>query len=79
MFVGELSLDGTAHHVNDILPMATFAHSAGIATLYVPQVNAPGADSAPRRSSASALGGTVYHVSPQGDDAMATDQSLWIQ
>jgi magnesium chelatase family protein len=41
MFVGELSLDGTVRHVNGILPMASFARSCGLTTLYVPQVDAP--------------------------------------
>jgi magnesium chelatase family protein len=41
MFVGELSLDGAVRHVNGLLPMANFARTQGIATLYVPQVDAP--------------------------------------
>ena len=41
MFVGELSLDGSVRHVSGILPMASFARTSGMATLYVPQVDAP--------------------------------------
>jgi len=41
MFVGELSLDGSVRHVNGVLPMANFARTAGMSTLYVPQADAP--------------------------------------
>jgi len=41
LFVGELSLDGTVRHVNGILPMASYADTHGITTIYVPQMDAP--------------------------------------
>ena len=41
LFVGELSLDGTVRHVNGILPMASYAGTRGITTIYVPQMDAP--------------------------------------
>jgi magnesium chelatase family protein len=41
MVIGELSLDGSVRHVKGVLPMAAQAREAGIATLYVPQEDAP--------------------------------------
>ncbi len=40
MVIGELSLDGSVHHVKGVLPMAARARDAGITTLYVPQEDA---------------------------------------
>jgi magnesium chelatase family protein len=41
MIIGELSLDGSVRHIKGVLPMAAKARDAGIATIYVPQEDAP--------------------------------------
>ncbi|MHB9033354.1 MAG: YifB family Mg chelatase-like AAA ATPase [Anaerolineae bacterium] len=40
LFVGELSLDGGLRHVNGVISMASFAHSQGLTTIYVPACDA---------------------------------------
>lgn len=40
LFLGELSLDGTARHTKGILPMAAMARSMGYARVFVPAVDA---------------------------------------
>ncbi len=39
-FLGELSLDGSLRHTQGILPMVGYAKEAGIAVVYVPEVDA---------------------------------------
>lgn len=41
LFVGEVSLDGTLRHTEAILPMVSIARREGMATVYVPFVDAP--------------------------------------
>ncbi|MBA3468028.1 MAG: YifB family Mg chelatase-like AAA ATPase [Herpetosiphonaceae bacterium] len=40
LFVGEVSLDGTLRHTEAILPMVSIARREGMATVYVPHVDA---------------------------------------
>ena len=40
MFIGELSLDGSARHTKGILPMAALARSEGLTKIFVPAVDA---------------------------------------
>ena len=39
-FIGELSLDGSIHHTNGVLPMVIAARDAGYHTIFVPHANA---------------------------------------
>ncbi len=41
LFIGELSLDGSLRHIDGVLPMAHMAQQQGIATVYLPEVDAP--------------------------------------
>ena len=41
LFIGELSLDGTARHTNGVLSMAVAAQKEGYGILFVPQADAP--------------------------------------
>ncbi|GAB4268519.1 MAG: YifB family Mg chelatase-like AAA ATPase [Candidatus Promineifilaceae bacterium] len=41
LFIGELSLDGTARHTKGILPMTALARSQGFARVFVPAEDAP--------------------------------------
>jgi magnesium chelatase family protein len=58
MIIGELSLDGSVHHVKGVLPMAAKARDEGFEVLYVPQEDAPEA--------ALVEGVTVYPVPTLG-------------